>query len=80
MDVEGFDSEAIARCRFAESDETMTVAQHLVEKGDYSYGLFFAHLAVEQAAQGSVHRQTRAACSADSQFVEACQGGGPRLG
>jgi len=31
-----------------EADEALTVAEHLFEKGDYSYALFFGHLAVEK--------------------------------
>ncbi len=34
-----------------ESDEAMQVAWHLYEKQDYSYALFFAHLAVEKAVK-----------------------------
>ena len=32
----------------AEADEAWQVAQHLFEKRDYSYSLFFGHLAVEK--------------------------------
>jgi len=31
-----------------EADEALTVAEHLFEKEDYSYALFFGHLAVEK--------------------------------
>lgn len=31
-----------------EAEEALQVADHLVEKGDYSYALFFGHLAVEK--------------------------------
>ena len=31
-----------------EADEALMVAEHLFEKGDYSYALFFGHLAVEK--------------------------------
>ncbi len=31
-----------------EAEEALTVAEHLSEKGDYSYALFFGHLAVEK--------------------------------
>jgi HEPN domain-containing protein len=31
-----------------EADESMTVADHLFEKKDFSYSLFFGHLAVEK--------------------------------
>ena len=30
-----------------EAEEALQVAEHLVEKDDYSYALFFGHLAVE---------------------------------
>ena len=32
-----FDADAVARYWFAEAEETLTVAGHLVEKRDYSY-------------------------------------------
>lgn len=31
-----------------EAEEALTVAEHLYEKADYSYALFFGHLAVEK--------------------------------
>jgi len=35
-----------------EADEALTVAEHLLEKGDYSYALFFGHLAIEKILKG----------------------------
>ncbi len=35
-----------------EAEEALTVADHLLEKGDYSYALFFGHLAVEKLLKG----------------------------
>ena len=49
---EDFDAQAIAQYWFTEANETLTVAGHLVEKGDYSYALFFGHLAVEKELKG----------------------------
>ena len=49
---ESFDSAAIARYWFTEAEETVAVADHLIEKGDYSYALFFGHLAVEKELKG----------------------------
>lgn len=31
-----------------EAEEALKVANHLLEKGDYSYALFFGHLAIEK--------------------------------
>ncbi len=31
-----------------EADEALQVAEHLMEKGDYSYALFFGHLVIEK--------------------------------
>lgn len=31
-----------------EAEEALTVAEHLLEKRDYSYALFFGHLAIEK--------------------------------
>ena len=52
MSSEDFDAQAVAQYWFAEANETVTVADHLVEKGDYSYALFFGHLAVEKELKG----------------------------
>ena len=35
-----------------EAEEALTVADHLLEKGDYLYALFFGHLAVEKLLKG----------------------------
>lgn len=35
-----------------EAEEAFTVADHLLEKGDYSYALFFGHLAIEKILKG----------------------------
>jgi HEPN domain-containing protein len=35
-----------------EAEEALTVADHLLEKGDYSYALFFGHLAIEKILKG----------------------------
>ncbi len=35
-----------------EAEEALTVANHLLEKGDYSYALFFGRLAVEKLLKG----------------------------
>lgn len=47
-----FDAQAVAQHWFTESDEALVVASHLIEKGDYSYALFFGHLAVEKELKG----------------------------
>ncbi|HSV99272.1 MAG TPA: HEPN domain-containing protein [Sedimentisphaerales bacterium] len=47
-----FDAQAVARHWFNEAQEALTVAGHLIEKGDYSYALFFGHLAVEKELKG----------------------------
>jgi HEPN domain-containing protein len=52
MSPEGFDAQAVAQYWFSEAQEALTVADHLIEKGDYSYALFFGHLAVEKELKG----------------------------
>lgn len=52
MSPEEFDAQAVAWYWFAESEEALTVADHLIERGDYSYALFFGHLAVEKELKG----------------------------
>ena len=51
-DKDEFDAEAVVRYWFAEAEESLVVAGHLVEKADYSYALFFAHLAIEKELKG----------------------------
>lgn len=43
-----FDTERIVAFWVTEADEALAVAAHLIEKGDYSYALFFGHLAIEK--------------------------------
>jgi len=43
-----FDTERVVTYWLTEAEEAFQVAEHLVEKGDNSYALFFGHLAVEK--------------------------------
>jgi HEPN domain-containing protein len=43
-----FDTQRVVAYWVTESEEAFQVAEHLVEKGDNSYALFFGHLAVEK--------------------------------
>ena len=43
MDIQEIESFWIA-----EAEEALQVADHLMDKGDYSYALFFGHLAIEK--------------------------------
>jgi HEPN domain-containing protein len=52
MDSGGFDARATGQYWFTEAEATLTVADHLMEKGDYSYALFFGHLAIEKELKG----------------------------
>jgi HEPN domain-containing protein len=52
MNPEGFDGQGVAQYWFVEAEEALRVADHLIEKGDYSYALFFGHLAVEKELKG----------------------------
>jgi HEPN domain-containing protein len=52
MNSGDFDARATAQYWFTEAEETLIVADHLMEKGDYSYALFFGHLAVEKELKG----------------------------
>jgi len=52
MSPEDFDAQAVAQYWFAEAGEALMVADHLIDKGDYSYALFFGHLAVEKSLKG----------------------------
>ena len=48
MTADKLDIENIKLYWIGEADEALDVADHLFEKGDYSYALFFGHLAVEK--------------------------------
>jgi HEPN domain-containing protein len=60
--MSGFDVSEIMTFWLTEAEEALSVADHLVEKGDYSYALFFAHLAVEKLLKAlyAVKRQEHA--------------------
>jgi HEPN domain-containing protein len=49
MVADQFDTEAIVAFWREEAEDALRVADHLIEKTDYSYALFFGHLAVEKA-------------------------------
>jgi len=48
MATEDFDAKRVTTYWLAEAEESLRVADHLVEKADYSYALFFGHLAIEK--------------------------------
>jgi HEPN domain-containing protein len=48
VEPETIDVERIKAYWLAEAEEALEVADHLLEKGDYSYALFFGHLAIEK--------------------------------
>lgn len=48
MTHEEFDWEKVKAFWLVESEEALRVAEHLMEKADYSYALFFGHLAIEK--------------------------------
>ena len=52
MTEEKLDIQQIASYWVDEAEEALAVAEHLYEKGDYSYCLFFGHLAVEKLLKG----------------------------
>ncbi len=42
----------------SEAEESLNVAKHLVEKKDYSYALFFGHLAIEKILKALIATDT----------------------
>ncbi len=48
MDTQEFDVKQIKTYWLIEAEESLRVADHLIEKADYSYALFFGHLAIEK--------------------------------
>ena len=56
MNADRFDKQTVTAYWRTEAEEALTVAQHLMEKGDCSYALFFGHLAVEKLLK-ALHAQ-----------------------
>ncbi len=48
----GLDVEKVKVFWLAEAEEALRVAEHLVEKEDFSYALFFGYLALEKMMKG----------------------------
>ena len=48
MDLSKSDQAGLVEYWANEAEEALTVAGHLIEKRDYSYALFFGHLAIEK--------------------------------
>lgn len=48
MEKGGISQDATIRFWLVESEEALQVADHLIEKQDFSYALFFGHLAIEK--------------------------------
>ena len=48
MGSDEFDVERVTTYWLTEAKESLQVTDHLVEKRDYSYALFFGHLAIEK--------------------------------
>jgi len=48
MEIQEFDVNRVKTYWLTEAEEALRVADHLVEKADYSYALFFGHLAIEK--------------------------------
>jgi HEPN domain-containing protein len=48
MESNAIDVERVKGYWLTEAEEALQVADHLMEKADYSYALFFGHLAVEK--------------------------------
>ena len=49
METEALNAQQVTSYWLTEANESLQVAEHLAEKGDYSYALFFGHLAIEKA-------------------------------
>ncbi len=48
MGEQDIDVAQVRKYWLPESEDALRVAGHLIEKGDYSYALFFGHLAIEK--------------------------------
>ena len=57
MEEEQFNTERVTSYWSTEAQEALQVAEHLVSAGDYSYALFFGHLAIGKMLKAVyVHR------------------------
>jgi len=70
MNEKMFDIEKVKTYWFAEAQEALQVADHLIEKEDYSYALFFGHLAVEKLLKALFVIRRKGTCASDPQFVQ----------
>lgn len=52
MSDQGIDIKEVKEYWESEAKEALQVARHLLEKEDYSYALFFGHLAIEKLLKG----------------------------
>ena len=57
MAEQKLDIEQIISYWASEAEEALRVAEHLFEKEDYSYALFFGHLAIEKIFSTKVHKK-----------------------
>jgi HEPN domain-containing protein len=55
-----------------EAEEAKQVAEHLFEKKDYSYSLFFGHLAIEKTPQSTICCKKSGAGTLYSQSAQTC--------
>jgi hypothetical protein len=71
-----FDAKSVADYWLTEAEESLRVAEHLVEKADYSYALFFGHLesVAECRLGGRVDARGTSFCEAESVLHGAALG------
>ena len=60
MDTERFDVARVTAYWITEAEEARGVADHLIDKADYSYELFFGHLAIEIDVEGHLRARFEA--------------------
>ena len=53
----------------SEAEESLHVAKHLFEKQDYSYALFFGHLAVEKIIKAVLVKNTNQQVPRSHNFI-----------
>lgn len=59
MNPEAADMDEVAQYWLDEAEEALSVLHHLFEKSDYSYALFFGHLAVEKLLKSAYVSQKK---------------------
>ena len=71
-----FDLDSLVAFWREEAEEALRAAEHLIEKTDYSYALFFGHLAVEKALKAAYVARRKEHAPLTHNLVRLARGAG----